>query len=237
VGGLAHIIERSGVATTHISLIREHTAAIKPPRALWVPFELGRPLGAPNDPDFQLGVLRAALGLLARTDGPVLEDYPLDAPASEHAAPWACPVQLPAPEPTTEAESLERAVLTEIRLLHPWYDESQRARHRTAVGVSGKSADAVEEMATLVAAYAAGADVEPQGYAHDMPVTLKYVLDDLKAFYFEAALAQPGRGASSRDLNDWFFRETVLGSDALYRVAERLGRLGGVVVPAAYRRS
>ena len=61
MGGLAHIIETAGLATVGISLVREHTAAMKPPRTLWVPFPLGRPLGEPNDEAFQLDVLRAVL--------------------------------------------------------------------------------------------------------------------------------------------------------------------------------
>jgi hypothetical protein len=36
-----------------ISLVREHTEKINPPRALWVPFELGRPVGPPDEPAFQ----------------------------------------------------------------------------------------------------------------------------------------------------------------------------------------
>ncbi|MCH7711818.1 MAG: hypothetical protein IH903_09315, partial [Proteobacteria bacterium] len=50
--------------TTQISLIREHTEKIVPPRALWVPFELGRPFGAPDDSGFQKRVLLGALELL-----------------------------------------------------------------------------------------------------------------------------------------------------------------------------
>ena len=61
MGALGHYIEREGIPTAQISLIREQTAAIKPPRALWVPFMLGRPFGAPNDPDFQRRVLRHLL--------------------------------------------------------------------------------------------------------------------------------------------------------------------------------
>ena len=96
---LAHFIEDEGIATTAISLVREHTERIRPPRALWVPFELGRPLGAPDAPDFQREVLRAALALLERPAGPVIEDYPHEAPlASATADGWACPVALPAPE-------------------------------------------------------------------------------------------------------------------------------------------
>ena len=75
MGGLAHYLEDEGIATTQISLIREHTRQIQPPRALWVPFELGQPLGAPDEPELQLRVLRAVLGLLERETGPVLEDW------------------------------------------------------------------------------------------------------------------------------------------------------------------
>jgi hypothetical protein len=49
---MSHTLEAAGMATTQISLVREHTAAIRAPRALWVPFILGRPLGVPNDPAF-----------------------------------------------------------------------------------------------------------------------------------------------------------------------------------------
>ncbi|MGB1538895.1 MAG: selenoprotein B, partial [Pseudomonadales bacterium] len=59
--------------TTGISLIRENTASMQPPRALWVSFPLGRPLGKPGDPAFQHRVISAALDLLNRNDGPVLE--------------------------------------------------------------------------------------------------------------------------------------------------------------------
>ena len=71
MGALGHYIEREGVPTAQVSLIREQTAAIRPPRALWVPFMLGRPFGAPNAPDFQRKVLRALLALFERPAGPV----------------------------------------------------------------------------------------------------------------------------------------------------------------------
>ena len=83
-------MEEEGLPTTQISLVREHTEKIKPPRALWVPFELGRPLGPPNDAAFQKRVLIAALKLLEASGGPVLEDYPEDAPGGgESVGPWA----------------------------------------------------------------------------------------------------------------------------------------------------
>ena len=50
-----------------------------PPRALWVPFIMGRPLGVPKDAAFQRRVLLAALNLLESASGPVVVDYPEDA--------------------------------------------------------------------------------------------------------------------------------------------------------------
>ena len=38
-------IERAGIATVSISLLREITEIIRPPRALHVPFPMGYPLG------------------------------------------------------------------------------------------------------------------------------------------------------------------------------------------------
>ena len=96
MGGLAHFIEDEGVSTTQISLIRLHTEKISPPRALWVPFEMGRPIGVPNDPEFQKRVLRAALHLLEVENGPVLEDFPEEAPISDEGIETlSCPVSFP----------------------------------------------------------------------------------------------------------------------------------------------
>ena len=87
MSGLGHLLEREGIATVCIALVREHAARMRPPRALWVPFDLGRPFGAPNEPAFQSEVLRAALALLVREDGPViLKDFPKDAPGQGEAS-------------------------------------------------------------------------------------------------------------------------------------------------------
>ena len=72
MGALANYIERAGVATTSISLIREQSEAVNPPRALWVPFALGRPLGSASDPDFQKNVIRAAFDLLDLATEPTI---------------------------------------------------------------------------------------------------------------------------------------------------------------------
>ena len=46
MSALSYYLEREGIMTTGISLVRENTASMRPPRALWVSFPLGRPLGS-----------------------------------------------------------------------------------------------------------------------------------------------------------------------------------------------
>ncbi|MCI0338995.1 MAG: hypothetical protein L0226_15585 [Acidobacteria bacterium] len=75
VGLVQAAIEREGIATVSISLLREITAVIKPPRALFVSFPMGYPLGEPNNSELQQRVIAAALALLERYDVPVLEEY------------------------------------------------------------------------------------------------------------------------------------------------------------------
>lgn len=77
VGLIQRAIEYAGIATVSISLLREITEKIRPPRALFVPFPLGHPLGEPNDIELQMRILHAAFALLPRTDIPVLETFSL----------------------------------------------------------------------------------------------------------------------------------------------------------------
>jgi hypothetical protein len=203
VGALGHYIEREGVPTAQVSLIREQTAAIKPPRALWVPFMLGRPFGAPNEPDFQRKVVRALLSLFERAPGPVLEDFPEEAPESE--APesgFACPVSF-APA-TAESSGLAQALRDEIAQLAPWYELARKRRGRTTVGVF---APAVEDAARHVTEFLDAAQ-PPAVAGMSAGVAVKRACDDVKAYYFEAMAAQPGN-LSAQAIDAWFWNETA----------------------------
>ena len=135
-------------------MIREHTEKIKPPRALWVPFELGRPIGVPNDPDFQNRVITAALELLDAPSGPVLQDYLEDAPPVEGPAALVCPVSFALPDSDdSDSAKLTAKLLEEIALMRPWYDRSVHNRKRTTVGASGL---ALESMGSFVAEFLDG---------------------------------------------------------------------------------
>jgi hypothetical protein len=75
VGLIQRTIEHKGMTTVSLSLLREITEKIRPPRALFVPYPLGYPLGAPNVQALQTNIMLAAFALLARTDCPVLETF------------------------------------------------------------------------------------------------------------------------------------------------------------------
>jgi hypothetical protein len=73
---LAAEIERRGIATVCLILLREIAEKVRPPRALALPFPHGYPLGAPNDPQMQREVMLRALTLLEREGPPpVIEDF------------------------------------------------------------------------------------------------------------------------------------------------------------------
>lgn len=60
-----------------MSIKREITEAVRPPRALFLRWPFGRPFGEPDMPDMQLTVLMAALGLFERAEAPGhIEDAP-----------------------------------------------------------------------------------------------------------------------------------------------------------------
>jgi hypothetical protein len=75
VGLIQSIFEREGMATVSITLLREVTEKVAPPRALFVPYPLGYPLGKPNDAELQRRIIVAALALLERDALPLIEDF------------------------------------------------------------------------------------------------------------------------------------------------------------------
>jgi hypothetical protein len=70
-------LERRGIATVAIQLLRNVAKRVRPPRALFVPFRHGYPLDVPLDPARQHAVIEAALRLLENSDlqPPILVDY------------------------------------------------------------------------------------------------------------------------------------------------------------------
>jgi D-proline reductase (dithiol) PrdB len=67
VGLIQSLIEKAGIPTVSVTLLREVTERVAPPRALFVDFPLGYPLGAPNDAALQTRIVLAAFELLAES--------------------------------------------------------------------------------------------------------------------------------------------------------------------------
>lgn len=189
--------------TTGISLVRENAVSMQPPRSVWVTFPLGRPLGKPNDPAFQHRVISAALELLNCDSGPVLADYPEDAPSVAVDSAPACPVSFH--RTTRETGTWTSKLLSELETLRPWHDLGRRRRGRSLVGVSPNS---ITENLTKLG------DLLDEDR---LPVTeldwFKRAIEDAKVFYFEALTAQPGE-YNHQQINDILWQESVLG-DAL----------------------
>lgn len=234
MSALGHYLEDAGIATVAIALIRPQAENTRPPRALWVPFELGRPVGPPGDAAFQRRVILAALGLFeAERHGSLIVDFPDDDPREAADPGWRPPVPPAAiPEdPAMLAEALE----AELRWLAPAYAQSCVARERSTVGLSTLAPSACGD---YLATWLRGE--RPTSPVADMSpaLVLRFVVDDLKAYALEAALA--GGGApSSKQLGDWLWSETTLGAalQVLRRAGlasddERLKTVAAFFVPA-----
>ena len=175
-----------------------------------MPFQLGHPLGAPDDPAFQRKVLISVLELLEAPAGPVLLDFPEDEPENEEITVLSCPVnysRTKLEDGTTDP--LLSSFRREMTAMRPWYDIAVNKRQRTTVGVSGIS---LEKLPDFLYAFAKGE--EPSNPRQDLSLayTLKLAAEDLKAYYIEGVTSQPGQAnASAQLLQDWFWDETVAG--------------------------
>ena len=74
---MAAELERRGISTVAIALLRHVAEKVRPPRALFVPFRHGYPLDVPGDAARQIAVIEAAFRMLedATVSPPVLVDF------------------------------------------------------------------------------------------------------------------------------------------------------------------
>lgn len=201
-------MENNGIATTQISLIREHTEIIKPPRALWVTFPLGRPLGNPQNPKFQRDVIKHALSLLEYPAGPVLEDYPHDAveSATEQVQITACPVNFATPtDNLSEQDDLFMKFRNEYSLMQTWHNLACEKQNRSTIGVSGLTLD---EVGDLFCDFISGMIKGTVVNGKQLSDILRMAAEDIKACYLEGLSAQPGQPIDGTALTDWFWGET-----------------------------
>lgn len=70
VGLIQSIIERAGIPTASVTLLKEITERVAPPRTLFVDVPFGYPLGVPNDSALQTRIILAMLVLLGESVPP-----------------------------------------------------------------------------------------------------------------------------------------------------------------------
>jgi hypothetical protein len=197
VCALGHKLEELGFSTVALASIRVQAEKTRPPRALWSSAIMGRPVGEPGDPAFQLRLIRAELGLLERTDGPViLEDFPDDPPGWTDNPAWTAPAASPSDD-----------FADELTRLLPLWTTAQARFGRTSVGLS------FQEPAAWPAFAAAFLRGELPGVPQlDTPaLALRFLCDDIKALYGEVAQAV-GPAPSARQVDTWFWRGTAAGA-------------------------
>ena len=211
---IARVLEAAGLCTTSISLVREHTEQIKPPRALFVPFPFGHAFGHPNNPEVQHHVLRAALDLLVAPSGPVLVDFPEDGASAEPPA----PVQASAVAPLT----VQGDPAMETTRMRHYHEQWVERTGRTAVGLCGLPPTRFRGVIRFLEAFAAGQEADMRERPADvaLPAFIRHCVDDLKAMYSEARLVMKPAD-SGAEIAHWFWGETALGQ-LIRRVKERM---------------
>jgi fermentation-respiration switch protein FrsA (DUF1100 family) len=208
VSALGHYLEEEGVPTVAISLIRPQTEKTKPPRALWVPFELGRPFGPPSDAAFQKRVILTALRLLERERGPVIiEDFPEKDPRERPDSAWRPPLAKPDLNGAS-ATRLAAALEDEGARVETLYRRAAEEPGRTIVGLSGLS---IGEAGRYMASWLRGQNPESPSAEMSAPLVLRFAVDDLKAAYIEVALSGFAK-PSSKQLGDWLWSDTAAGA-------------------------
>ena len=168
---------------------------------------LGRPFGVPNDAAFQRSVLLASLQLLERESGPLIEDFPHDAPHDKLTPPpkeLACPVSFPRMK---SEGTLAEKLADEVSQLQAWHAVAAKHRGRTTLGVTGLSPT---QIAAYLAAWLNGESPAPFRADITKGDALKQACDELKAYYYEAKAVQPGTH-SSKSMQDWFWLDTAAG--------------------------
>lgn len=202
---ISYFLERAGIMTTSITLVRENAENMQPPRSLWVTFPFGRPLGVPNDAAFQHRVIAATLALLERERGPVLEDFPEDAPLVTVESAPTCPVSFSNIDTGSTDDTTWTARLTaEVSTLALWYEFGRRRRGgRTLVGVSGFS---IEDNLARMGEY-----LDTEQLPSDDLHWFKRAIEDAKSYYIEALTAQPGNYIQS-EIYQILWHETQLGA-------------------------
>lgn len=192
-------MEAAGLSSVTLALVRGQIERSAPPRAMYVEFPLGRPLGKPLDPEYQRRVITSALDLLSAESGPVLVDHP-DVISDESSEQLACAL------PPSFDPDLPPAV-DEAQALRAAYNRTVERLGKTSVG-RVVDADNISDAVELFIRLASGVpleDADPPGGDHLAAAM------DLRSYYEEAALSLSDHVPGARQAESWIYQSTQLG--------------------------
>ena len=210
---LARVLEEAGLSTVAVALLKEHAARVKPPRALFVPFPFGRALGGAGDPGLQHAVIAAALGLLESESAPVLAEFQKTGGG---------PVQL---VQASDVATLDVgcSAADEVTALRQFYERrAEEERGRILVGLSGVPQRRFRGVVRFLEAFAEGKDADHPDRPEGTSVLqfVRFCVDDLKAFCYEARMSQRPE-ETEEEVHRWFWGATATGR-LVVRIAERM---------------
>ena len=195
MGALSHVLEAAGLSTVALLPSSDIAERMFVPRVLVTRFPLGRPLGKPGDAPFQRSVLTAALALLDRIKGPVLEIHPVvieDQAADAAACPLPPRLDPNLPPAVDEARGLGRAVGRALA---------------TATGVSAAALDEVEDFLLAFGRLANGTPWREAGLPADILRAARTIL----SYYELAAIGLSEHVPAARTAETWYAQHTEAG--------------------------
>ncbi len=191
-------MESAGLVTITLGSIRDQLYNTAPPRGLWCDFPLGRPLGKPNDPEFQHRVLDHAFDMIATATSQTVEDFP-ESISDEAAEVLSCTM------PPRFDASIHPAV-DEARGIRAAYDRAGEAGQRIGAGrVVGP-----DDVPAAIEAFVRVAEGTPWKEA-GIPGIPARVAQDIRGYYEVAALELAEHSPSAWAGTRWFLNQTEAG--------------------------
>ena len=194
---LGHKLEERGFSTVALASVRVQAEKTRPPRALWTAAMLGRPVGEPGDPAFQLRVIRRRWGCwngrMGRSSSRIFRTI--------RRVGWILPIWL------APANAVAGGFAAELAAMLTLWPVARTRFGRTSVGLSFQAPEAWPAFADQVLAGAL--PVVPE--LGTTALSVRFLCDDIKALYGEAAQAV-GPAPSARQVDTWFWRQTAAGA-------------------------
>ena len=211
---LGRVLEEKGLTTTGIVLIEEHAQKVKPPRMLSVPFNFGNTLGKPNNPELQHDVLKNAFALLNEPVGPVLKRYQTNLEPE---------MIIQGSQASNSVSRTDMDPIDELKILGPEYEKWLADNNgRTGVGLSTVPWTDFGNIIVFLKRYIddESSDIAERPDDFSIPHFVRYCVDDLKTFYFEAKMGDKP-DSEINELHTWFWSETAL-AEFLNRLAKKM---------------